>query len=181
MNARSWNGCAVYQPPRDCGKAPVAHPNDNIRYQLKTPYRDGTTHVIFEPVDFIARLSALVPKPRVNLTRFHGVFASNSKHHARVTAAGRGRGGWHYSRENPEEPTPAERRVAMTWAQRLKRVFGIDIETCPACGGAVRIIACIEEADVIEKILTHLDAKAAEREAPRRPPCPAPSQRGLLD
>ena len=37
-------------------------------YQLKTPY--GTTHVIFEPLDFIARLVALVPKPRVNLTRF---------------------------------------------------------------------------------------------------------------
>jgi hypothetical protein len=40
-----------------------------IRYQLKTPYRDGTTYVIFEPLDFIARLAALVPKPRVNLTR----------------------------------------------------------------------------------------------------------------
>jgi len=35
-----------------------------VRYQLKTPYRDGTTHVIFEPLDFIARLAALVPKPR---------------------------------------------------------------------------------------------------------------------
>jgi hypothetical protein len=43
----------------------------NVRYQLKTPYRDGATHVIFEPLDFIARLAALVPKPRVNLTRFH--------------------------------------------------------------------------------------------------------------
>jgi ribosomal protein S27E len=40
-----------------------------IRYQLKTPFRDGTTHVLFEPLDFIARLAALVPKPRVNLTR----------------------------------------------------------------------------------------------------------------
>ncbi len=44
-----------------------------VRYELKTPYRDGTTHVIFEPVDFIAKLAALVPKPRVNLTRFQGV------------------------------------------------------------------------------------------------------------
>jgi hypothetical protein len=44
-------------------------PNGNVRYQLKTPYRDGTTHVIFEPLDFIARLAALVPRPRVNLTR----------------------------------------------------------------------------------------------------------------
>ena len=35
--------------------------NSNVRYQLKSPYRDGTTHVIFEPVDFIAKLAALVP------------------------------------------------------------------------------------------------------------------------
>ena len=47
-------------------------PNGNVRYQLKTPYRDGTTHVIFEPLDFIARLAALMPKPRVNLTRLCG-------------------------------------------------------------------------------------------------------------
>ena len=61
------------------------------------------------------------------------------------------------------------RRAAMTWAQRLKQVFGIDIETCPACGGTVRIIACFEDPDVIETILAHLDAKAAEPEATRRP------------
>jgi len=36
----------------------------------KTPYRDGTTHVFFQPLEFIARLAALVPRPRVNLTRF---------------------------------------------------------------------------------------------------------------
>jgi hypothetical protein len=47
----------------------------------------------------------------------------------------------------------------MTWAQRLKRVFHIDIETCRDCGGAVRIIACIEDPVVIEKILTHLNKK----------------------
>jgi len=47
----------------------------HIRYALKTPYQDGTTHVIFEPLDFLARLAALVPSPGVNLTRYHGVFA----------------------------------------------------------------------------------------------------------
>jgi hypothetical protein len=46
-------------------------------------------------------------------------------------------------------------------AQRLKRMFSIDIETCPACGGPVRIIACIEDAEVIEKILNQLAAKVA--------------------
>jgi hypothetical protein len=56
--------------------------------------------------------------------------------------------------EGLDETTPTERRAVMTWAQRLKRAFGIDIETCPACGGAVRIIACIEDPVVIEKILT---------------------------
>ncbi len=50
-----------------------------VRYHLKTPCRDGTTHVIFEPLDFIAKLAALVPKPGMNLTRFHGVFAPNSR------------------------------------------------------------------------------------------------------
>ena len=48
-----------------------------VRLVLKTPYRDGTTHVIFEP-DFMARLVALVPKPRAHLTRYHGVFAPAS-------------------------------------------------------------------------------------------------------
>jgi len=156
-------------------------PNGNVRYQLKTPYRDGTTHVIFEPLDFIARLTALVPKPRVNLTRFHGVFAPNSRYRGRVTKAKRGRGGRRAATGDAEAPTPAERRASMTWAQRLKRVFNIDIETCPACGGAVRIIACIEDPVVIEKILTHLDVKGGAAEATRRPPCRAPPPAGLFD
>jgi hypothetical protein len=96
-------------------------PNGNIRYQLKTPYRDGTTHVIFEPLDFIARLAALVPKSRVNLTRFHGVFAPNSRDRAAVTPAKRGKGAKPAKLEEEQEKTPAQRRAAMTWAQRLKR------------------------------------------------------------
>ena len=63
--------------------------NGNIRYQLKTPYREslphersecfgyGTTHIIFEPLDFMARLATLMPQPRVNLARVHGVFTQN--------------------------------------------------------------------------------------------------------
>lgn len=44
--------------------------------------------MIFEPLDFMDKLAALVPKPRVNLTRFHGVFAPNSKRWVHVTPAG---------------------------------------------------------------------------------------------
>jgi len=153
-----------------------------IRYQLKTPYRDGTTHVIFEPLDFIARLAALVPKPRVNLTRFHGVFAPNSKHRALVTPAKRGRG--NQVRVVEERPSPAERRASMTWAQRLKRVFNIDIETCSVCGGAMKVIACIEDPVVIKQILDHLEHKAEASEPRALPESRAPPvglQSGLFD
>ena len=61
--------CRYINRPAVSEKRLSLTPNGNVRYQLKTPYKDGTTHVIFEPLDFIARLAALVPKPRVNLTR----------------------------------------------------------------------------------------------------------------
>ena len=131
-------------------------PSGNIRYQLKTPYSDGITHVIFEPLDFIAKLAALVPKPRVNLTRFHGVFAPNSKHRVDVTPAKRGKG---RARKKNEDKTPEQRHQAMTWVQRLKRVFNIDVSICPQCGGEAKVIASIEDQAVINKILNHLQAK----------------------
>lgn len=153
-------------------------PNGNVRYELKTPYRDGTTHVIFEPLDFIGKLAALVPPPRANLTRFHGVFAPNSRYRARVV---RGRQVQHNEQDSPdEEATPAARRASMTWAQRLKRVFGIDIETCPACGGTVRIVACIEDPDVIEKILNHVEEKSPGSVSVGLPPSRASPQAGLF-
>ena len=46
---------------------------------LKTPYRDGTTHIVMSPLEFMQRLAALVPRPRLNLIRFHGVLASNNR------------------------------------------------------------------------------------------------------
>jgi hypothetical protein len=58
----------------------------------------------------------------------------------------------------------------MTWAQRLRRVFGIDIKTCTACGGTLRIIACIEDPAVIKAILAHLADKARPVHAARQPP-----------
>ena len=158
-------------------------PAGKVRYELKTPFRNGTTHVIFEPLDFIARLAALVPKPRVNLTRFHGVFAPNSQHRAAITPSGRGKGGKRarQSDSQADDRTAAERHSAMTWAQRLKRVFQIDIETCEKCQGPVRIIACVEDPAVIRKILEHLKNKAYADSQAQLPPERAPPQVGLFD
>jgi hypothetical protein len=132
--------------------------NGQVRFELKTPWRNGTTHVIFEPLDFIARLVSLVPKPRVNLIRFHGVFAPNSNYRALITPARRGKRKKHHPADEADQ-TPAEKRVSITWAKRLKRVFKIDIETCDKCGGDVRIIASIEDPAVIRTILAYLDKK----------------------
>ena len=118
--------------------------------------------------------AALVPKPRAHLTRYHGVFAPASPDRAKIvprtrTVAERG------------EAAATDRQRAMSWAQRLKRVFAIDIdksagspictaegsreavehrdvpdETCRQCGGNLRVIVSIEQPDVIERILEHL-------------------------
>ena len=61
----------------------------------------------------------------------------------------------------------------MTWARRLKRVFHIDIERCERCGGAVRIIASVEDPQIIAKILAHLerrDRASSTPHAARAPP-----------
>ena len=69
----------------------------------------------------------------------------------------------------------------MIWAQRLKRVLNIDIKTCSEYGGAVKVIACIENPVVIEKILTHLNEKAASAATGLLLQVQAPPQAGLFD
>ena len=59
----------------------------------------------------------------------------------------------------------------LSWARLLKRVFEIDMEDCPNCGGELKIIAAILEQPVIEKILTRLGLQA-----PAPPRAPAPDQ-----
>ena len=61
-----------------------------VVHELKRPFRDGTTHCLFEPLDFLARLVALVPRPRTHLIRYHCVFAPNARHRAVLVAKARG-------------------------------------------------------------------------------------------
>jgi hypothetical protein len=108
----------------------------------------------------MARQAGLVPTPRVNLTRYHGVFAPNHRLRGQITPARRGR----RKAETTDGPVPAS-HVSMTWAQRLKRVFRIDVEICEHCGGAVEVIASIEGPAVIKQILDRL-ARRAEAATP---------------
>jgi Putative transposase len=111
------------------------------------------------PIELLERLAAIVPRPRVHLTRFAGVFAPHFKFRSMVVP-------------KPKEPPPeAEAPAAksrISWARLLKRV-NIDVETCPMCAGLMKIIAAIEDPPVIKKILEHLGL-------PTKPPVPWPAR-----
>jgi len=111
-------------------------------------------------MEFMGRLAALVPRPGVNLTRFHGVFSPNSKLREYVVP----------QKPVEEQENPKPKAYSMTWAQRLKRVFAIEIEKCEKCGGPIRIIASIEDPDVIQKILKHLGLDQPKDPQNRSPP-----------
>ena len=133
----------------------------------KTAWRDGTTHIVMSPLEFMQRLAALVPRPRLHLIRLHGVLAPNAKlrtlvvPHGPEQATGK-------SEQTATEPGCAHgRQVRISWARLLKRVFEIDLEHCPNCAGQLKIIAAILEAPIVERILTHLELQA--RAPPRVP------------
>lgn len=92
-----------------------------------------------------------MPIPRVNLTRYHGIFAPNHAHRAEIVNTVDDK-----NKMNTQAEDVTGKRARMTWAKRLKRVFDIDIKVCEACGGTVKVIACIEDQIVINQILSHL-------------------------
>ena len=122
-----------------------------VVHELKRPFRDGTTHCLFEPLDFLARLAALVPRPRTHLIRYHCVFAPNARHRAVLVAKVPVR-----TLSRSDEPEAHASRAAMTWMQRLRRVYDIDVSVCPNCGGALKVLAVITQPPVITSILAHL-------------------------
>jgi hypothetical protein len=55
-----------------------------LLYRLKHRWRDGTTHVVFEPGELVEKLAALVPPPRFHLVRYHGVLGPCASQRGRV-------------------------------------------------------------------------------------------------
>jgi hypothetical protein len=166
---------------RYAGRPPLATerlsllPDGRLLYRLKRSWRDGTSHVILEPGELVEKLAALVPPPRFNLVRYHGILAPSARWRPLVV---------------PESPAcdatthrdcpavaynPASvkkggdcRPRNYSWAQLLRRVFEVDVLKCPRCGGRMRILAAINSAEAIHKILDCLDL-------PTRPPPIAPA------
>ena len=153
-----------------------------IAYRVKYPKRNGRTHLVMTPLQFMARLAALVPPPRIPLVRYSGVLAPASKWRAEIVPHDRETKCNH---EAPDvDPAPrAERPSTATgpsrahenappsrdkfagrtstsyidWATLMKRGMGIDVLSCPRCTSRLKPIGVITEPDVIEKILVHLN------------------------
>jgi hypothetical protein len=64
----------VARPPIATDRLSEA-PDGRILYRLRHRWRDGTSHVVFDPLDLVARLAALVPPPRANIVRYYGILA----------------------------------------------------------------------------------------------------------
>jgi Putative transposase len=146
-----------------------------VELRLKTPWRNGTTHHVMSPLEFMQRLAALVPRPRLHLIRFHGVLAPNAKLRSQVVPQP-----IHDNQlvnpdaANGQEPPEHGRPLRLGWARLLKRVFDLDLKHCQHCGGDLRIIAAILKRDAIEKIFNSLGLE------PRPPPvAPAHGQMAL--
>ena len=131
---------------------------------------------MFTPLEFIEKLSALVPKPRVHLIRYAGAFARHAK--IRPDVLVKARLGEDAAATEKDKSTPATESKtpgdkSKHWARLLKKVFNIDVDSCHNCGGKnVKIIAAIMEKKVIVKILTHvgIPPDIPEISAARAPP-----------
>jgi catechol 2,3-dioxygenase-like lactoylglutathione lyase family enzyme len=132
-----------------------------VLWRLPRSWRDGTTHVRFDPCDFLGRLAALVPRPRVNLLFYHGVLGARSAWRRAIVPGGTadvGDGAGATTPERPPEAATTPRR--RQWADLMRRSFGFDVLACDRCGGRLRLIALIRQAEVIGRILTHLGVPA---------------------
>ena len=160
------------RPPIAQGRIHLTE-DGQVALQLRHPWRDGTTRLVFEPVELLERLAALTPRPRVNLVLYHGVLAPRAAWRARVV-----RYGGHAAQTSTNadvthgddvEALPDPVRPDGRWADWMRRSFGFDVLACSRCGGRLRLVATIEDPVVVGKILRHLGLPAV-LPVPRPPP-----------
>ena len=190
-------------------KPPLAHDrleqldDGRIRLRFTRPWSNGASHQILTPLDLIARLVALVPRPRVHQIRYAGFLAPRSKIRHLVipdraeSQASQAQGVQLSLLAPPQEPgttfqpsksicpstsndtsahrTPKLQRIA--WARLLKRI-GYEMERCPRCGAVMRVVQCVLAAEAIRTILAARGGHS--HGSPRTgPPARAPPQRSF--
>jgi len=155
----------VTRPPLATERLSLA-PDGKVVYRLRRHWRDGTAAIAFDPLTFIERLAALVPRPRCHQLTYHGVLAPAAPWRDLVVPRGR-------AATPGTTPHPSIQRLP--WAELLERVFAIDALTCPYCGGPRRLIALLSDGPVVRKILEclNLPTEPLPLAPARAPPEPA--------
>lgn len=168
---------------RYCARPPLSH--DRLRtlddgrllLTLKTPWFDGTTHLVLQPEELLQRLVALIPRPHKNLIVYQGVLAPNARWRKRVVAyrdgeadaAGRlATAPEHVSAAAARRAEP--KRPNSEWARLMRRAFDLDVLCCPRCGGRMRVMALVNSPTAAAKILRHLGLR--DHAPPVAPPRP---------
>jgi hypothetical protein len=142
-------------------------------------WADGTTQLRFDPLERLERLAVLTPRPRVTLILYDGVLAPRAAWRgALVPGTSHGVDTSHVgpsveSDEDARRDGPS-RAGAYQWAELMRRTFGFDVLACPRCGGRLRLVALIEHASVVQRILRHLGLPT---EVPEPRPARAPPRR----
>lgn len=128
--------------------------------RFKKPWSDGTSAIILTPTEFLERLTSLIPPPRKNQIRYHGVFAPNSKWRAQIIPQPT-------QDVSEETDSTASQKCAGSgkrWAQLLARVWGVDVLSCPWCESRMQRIAFITERRAVVAILESLQMTTAPPE-----------------
>lgn len=170
QNARVWiagnDRKKLEQLIRYMARGPIASERlteafpGNLLYKMKSPWRDGTTHVSFSPLDFIDRLVSLIPPPRMNMVRYQGCFAPNFKNRKFLVK----KAPLKQSTDTCNNAIPEKvKQERLRWAEMLKRVFEVDVTICPKCAGRMEQIAVIKDKAVAKKILESIGERTTFR------------------
>jgi hypothetical protein len=143
--------------------------NGKIALDLKQPWDDGTTHIVFEPLELLEKIAAIIPRPQSNQIIYHGVLGPAAKWRKQVVKHGRPEIPDMTGEEADAEPEPEPENGYIPWSELMQRTFGLDVMECEKCGGRLKFLALIEDPDAIFKILDHLGL-------PTEPPRPRPAR-----
>ena len=124
---------------------------ERLSFALKTPWDNGTTHVVFSPHELIEKLAARVPPPRIHLLRYHGLLAPHAADRARIVPGSETTEGAAASRTSVAHGGRVPR---LAGAQLLAHVGGIDVTVCPRCGGRMQWVSARTDPDSIRTDLT---------------------------
>ncbi|WP_155310521.1 transposase [Desulfosarcina ovata] len=128
---------------------PVTEATDGVAKVIYTS-KDGKTRKTFDALDWLAHLVTHVPGRYEQTVRYYGYYSNKSR-------------GMRKKAET-DDAIPvilkndiSSKKWRQNWARLIQKVYEVDPLICPKCQGKMRIIAFIEDEQLIKKILKHLD------------------------